>query len=72
MWCAARIYLEGLRPLHQADQARTDLAAIEDDLQFITGQLARLPSRAYLCRTLLIATASIWVLIGAVALLMVR
>jgi hypothetical protein len=58
--------------LRQADQARTDFAAIESDLQFIMGRLARVPTRAYLCRTLLLATASIWVLIGAVALLVVR
>jgi hypothetical protein len=33
------------------------------------GQLARVPSRAYLCRTLLLATASVWALI---ALLLLR
>jgi hypothetical protein len=31
--------------LHQADQARTDFAAIESDLEFIVEQLARLPTR---------------------------
>jgi hypothetical protein len=39
--------------LRQADQARTDFALIEDQLEFIMGQLARVPTRAYLCRTLL-------------------
>jgi hypothetical protein len=31
--------------LRQADQARTDFAAIADDLDFIKSQLARLPTR---------------------------
>jgi hypothetical protein len=58
--------------LQQADQARTDFAAIEDDLQFIAGQLSHLPTRAYLCRVLLLTTASIWALVGAVALYVMR
>ena len=48
--------------LRQADQARTDFALIEDQLEFIMGQLARVPTRAYLCRMLLLATASVWAL----------
>jgi hypothetical protein len=36
--------------LRQADQARTGFALIEDHLEFVMGQLARLPTRAYLCR----------------------
>jgi hypothetical protein len=56
--------------LHQADQARTDFALIEDQLEFIMGQLARVPTRAYLCRTLLLATASVWALLGVIALLL--
>jgi hypothetical protein len=56
--------------LRQADQARTDFALIEDQLEFIMGQLARVPTRAYLCRTLLLATASIWALLAI--LLLVR
>jgi len=55
--------------LHQADQARTDFALIEDQLESISGQLARVPTRAYLCRTLLLATASIWLLL---AVLLIR
>ena len=55
--------------LRQTDQARTDFALIESNLELIMGQLARVPTRAYLCRTLLLATASIWVLLGAVLLL---
>jgi hypothetical protein len=31
--------------LRQADQARTDFATIESDLQFLMGQLARVPTR---------------------------
>jgi hypothetical protein len=56
--------------LRQADQARTDFALIEDQLEFIMGQLARVPTRAYLCRTLPLATASIWALLAI--LLLVR
>jgi hypothetical protein len=47
--------------LLQADRARTDFAAIEADLEFIMGQLARTPTRAFLCRTLLLATAKVCV-----------
>ena len=54
--------------LRQADQARSDFAAIESDLKFVMSQLARLPTRAYLCRMLLLSTASLWALLGAVAL----
>jgi hypothetical protein len=54
--------------LRQADQARTDFAALESDLEFIMGQLARVPTRAFLCRMLLLATASIWALLGIVLL----
>jgi hypothetical protein len=54
--------------VRQADQARTAFAAIEDDLQFVMGQLARLPTRPYLCRMLLLATASVWALIAVLLL----
>jgi hypothetical protein len=54
--------------LRQADQARSDFAAIENDLQLVMSQLARLPTRAYLCRMLLLTTGSLWALLGAVAL----
>jgi hypothetical protein len=33
--------------LRQANQARTDFAAIESDLEFIMAQLARIPTRTY-------------------------
>jgi hypothetical protein len=55
--------------LRQADQARTDFALIEEHLESIAGQLARVPTRAFLCRMLLLATASIWALLAAVLLI---
>ena len=54
--------------LRQADEARADFALIEDHLESIAGQLARVPTRAYLCRTLLLATASIWALLAVLLL----
>ena len=54
--------------LRQTDQARSDFTAIEGDLQFVMSQLTRVPTRAYLCRILLLSTASLWALLGAVAL----
>jgi hypothetical protein len=60
---------ENTLTLRQADQARTDFALIEDQLEFIMGQLARVPTRAYLCRTLLLATASVWALLAVVLLI---
>ena len=57
-----------LPPLPGTDQTRSDFAAIEGDLQFVMSQLARVPTRAYLCRMLLLSTASLSALLGAVAL----
>ena len=54
--------------VRQADQARSDFSAIESDLRFVMSQLVQLPTRAYLCRMLLVSTASLWALLGAVAL----
>ena len=56
--------------LRQADQARSDFYAIEDDLEFIKEQLARLPTRKELARlTLLtILTTAAIVLAGFEAL----
>jgi len=39
--------------LRQIDQARSDFAAIESDLEFVMSQLARLPTRKELARTAL-------------------
>jgi hypothetical protein len=58
--------------LRQADQALGDFAAILDDLDFVKGQLAELPSRAYVSRLALLATATVWALLGAVTLLLMR
>jgi hypothetical protein len=54
--------------LRQADQARTDFALLESHLEVIANQLAWLPTRAYLCRTLLLATASVWALLAVLLL----
>ena len=51
--------------LHQADQSRSDFAAIETDLQFVMGQLARLPTRRDLAKAalgIIIATAALVIL----------
>jgi hypothetical protein len=55
--------------LRQADQARTDYALIEEHLECLSGQVAQLPTRAYLCRTLLLATANLWALLAVVLLI---
>jgi hypothetical protein len=52
----------------QIDGARDDLYAISEEIEILKMQLAQLPRRAYVSRTVLMATASIWALIGAVAL----
>ena len=51
---------EHILTLRQADQARYDFAAISSDLEFIAGQLANVPARAYLCRMLLLAVGLAW------------
>jgi hypothetical protein len=58
--------------LRQADRAREDFSAILDELDLVKWQLARLPTRAYFCRTLLVATASVWVILAALALWLAR
>ena len=42
--------------VRQIDQARGDLHAIADDLEFIKTQLARLPTRTEMARTGLLVT----------------
>jgi hypothetical protein len=39
--------------LRQADQARTDFALIESNLEFLAGQLARVPTRGDLAKAAL-------------------
>jgi len=41
---------EHILALQQANQPRTDFTAVESDLQFIMGQVARLPTRADLAK----------------------
>jgi hypothetical protein len=41
--------------LRQADQARSDFAAIETELELIQAQLAKLPTRRELAQTALLA-----------------
>jgi hypothetical protein len=56
--------------LRQVDQARGDLYAIADDLEFIKEQLGRLPTRKELAQTALLATltTAALVLVGFEAL----
>jgi hypothetical protein len=58
--------------LQQIDGARGDLYAIADELETVKLRLRRLPTRAYVSRTVFMATASLWALLGAVALLLMR
>ena len=51
--------------LRQADQARTEFPAIEDDLQFLASQVARLPTRRDLAKAalgIIISTAALVIL----------
>ncbi len=51
--------------LHQADHARTDFALIESNLEFIAGQLARVPRRRDLAMAalgIIISTAALVIL----------
>ena len=58
--------------LRQADQTRADLYAIADELEFLKVQLATLPNRAYISRVALLATGSVWALMVALALIVMR
>jgi hypothetical protein len=51
--------------LQQADQARTDFALIESNLEFIAGRLSRLPTRRGL------AMAALGIIISTAALVIV-
>ena len=52
--------------LRQIDQARGDLYAIADELEVLKLQIAQLPSRSYVSRLALMATGTVWALIGFV------
>jgi hypothetical protein len=54
-------------PLRQADQARTDFAIIEDDLEAIYARLAKIPTRSETLRLALGCLAAV-----LVALLLIR
>lgn len=58
--------------LRQIDQARGDLHGIVDDLELLKVQLAQLPTRAYISRLAMMATGTVWALIGSVALMASR
>jgi hypothetical protein len=58
--------------LRQADQARTDFAAIEDHLDFIVSQLALLPSRQQLTQRLLLAMLGTAALTTVLELALIR
>jgi hypothetical protein len=56
---------ERILTLQQADQARTDFALIESNLEFIAGQLSRLPTRGDLAKAalgIIISTAALVIL----------
>jgi hypothetical protein len=58
---------EHLLTLRQADQARSDFATIESDLQIVMEQLARPPTRKERAQTALLATlttAACWTAVG--------
>jgi hypothetical protein len=58
--------------LRQADQARTDFAAIEDHLEFIMSQLARIASRHQLTQRLLLAMLGTAALTTVLELALIR
>ena len=56
---------ERILTLRQADQARTDFALIESNLEFIAGRLSRLPTRGDLAKAalgIIISTAALVIL----------
>jgi hypothetical protein len=55
--------------LRQIDQAWGDPYAIADELEVLKVQIAQFPSRSYVSRLALMATGTVWALIGFVALL---
>jgi hypothetical protein len=53
--------------LRQADQARTDFAIIEDELEALLARLARMPTRGDLARAalgIIVCTAVVTTLLG--------
>ena len=64
IWHNVRKRDERTPTLRQADQAPSDFAALESDLQFVMGQLGRLPARRDLAKTalgiIISAAALVW------------
>jgi hypothetical protein len=68
LWHSARMADQYNLTSWQADQARADFAAIEDDPQFMMSQLARIPTRrerarnalAIIFSTAVITTLFVW------------
>jgi hypothetical protein len=58
--------------LRQADQVRSDFAAILDELDFVKLQLSRLPTRAWVSRMALMGLGSVWALLAVIARLLTR
>jgi hypothetical protein len=58
--------------LYKIADARGDLDALCKEIEVLKMQLARLPSRAYVSCTVLMATGSIWALFGLVVVLWLR
>jgi hypothetical protein len=59
------------RPLaiRQADQLRVEIAALEDGIELVMAQLARLPTRVEMTRLVLLSTAAGAVIVCLVMLL---
>jgi hypothetical protein len=55
--------------LRQADQARTDFAAIESNLEFIMSQIARVPTRKQMARNSLLVMVGTACLVQTLVLL---
>jgi hypothetical protein len=65
LWHNVHMSDQCILTLRQADQARTDFALLESNLQFIMGQLARLPTRGDLAMAalgIIISTAALVIL----------
>ena len=58
--------------LCQIDQSRGDLYGIADEIEALKLQIAGLPSRAYVSRLALMAMSTVWALIAAVAMMVMR
>ena len=65
LWHNVHMSDERILTLRQADQARTDFALIESNLEFIMGRLSRLPTRGDLAMAalgIIISTAALVIL----------